>query len=138
MFSVTVNRRDLERLELDTRRIKDIREPLRESVAYQERSTRENFLRETSPDNNPWQRLKVETLVRKRTNAILRETMSLINGIRSRTFDDYAIIESPVRYSIFHQKGTRKTAKREFLGFSDRDVRQIRNIFNRYIERKLK
>ncbi len=118
----------------------DLKIPLKEGAAYQVRSTQLNFIKEQSPDGSPWAALSPRTLARKKTNTILRETGTMTNATRYRvTSDQSAVIENPDKKAPIHQRGapSRKIPKREFLGFSNHDLQEINNIFERYYQKLL-
>ncbi|MBW4636340.1 MAG: phage virion morphogenesis protein [Iphinoe sp. HA4291-MV1] len=118
----------------------NLKVPLGEAAAYQVRSTSMNFIKERSPDGNPWAALSPKTLAQKKTNTILRETGAMVNATRYQVISDQsAVIENPDRKAPIHQKGapSKNIPKREFLGFSDRDLREIEAIFDRYYQKLL-
>lgn len=98
---------------------------LRKAAAYQERSTKLNFAKQSDPDGNRWASLSANTLKVKRSGTILRETSALISSISSTVSGKSAIVTAGQSYGIFHQTGTRKMPQRKFLGISDKDRQRI-------------
>ena len=103
-------------------------------AAYQERSTKLNFARQSDPDGKAWAPLSTRTLQRKRSGSILRETSALVNSVSSQVAGNSAIISAGQSYGIFHQTGTSKMPQRRFLGFGDRDIEEHQKIAREFFE----
>lgn len=101
---------------------------IRKAVNYQVFSTKQNFVKESDPDGKKWAPLKATTLKRKRSGKILRETSRLINSIQPQVLNAKGIVRATTAYGIFHQTGTRKMAKRQFLGIGKEDEQKITKI----------
>lgn len=128
---ITFNTREWNVLTARMRR-KDRRVPLTQAAVYMEASTKQRFIQQISPDGQPWEPLAASTLRYKQSGTILRETSRLFNSIGYDVRGSEARVFTNVEYARYHQFGTRKMSARPFLGFSDRDVREINGIFERY------
>jgi phage virion morphogenesis protein len=138
-LSVTYNFSAITAIALRARNL-DMTPPLREASIYQEASTKVNFVKESSPDNKKWQNLKPATWLRKRSGSILREKSILINSITHYPVsNDTWVVGTNVEYGLYHQLGvpSRNLPARPFLGFSQNDINQINQIFQRYVEKIL-
>ncbi|MBW4666492.1 MAG: phage virion morphogenesis protein [Cyanomargarita calcarea GSE-NOS-MK-12-04C] len=115
----------------------DMTPPLRDASIYQEASTKVNFAKESSPDGQKWQDLKPATWLRKKSGSILREKSILVNSITHYPVGTNTwVVGTNVEYGLYHQKGvpSRNLPARTFLGFSQNDINQINQIFQRYVE----
>ena len=128
MAKVKISGNAIKVLDATVDKLKNVKPFLSRAALYQERSTKLNFAKESSPDGEKWAKLKASTLRRKRSGKILRETSALINSIDSDISGDTAIVSASQSYGIFHQTGTRKMDKREFLGISKKDELRILEI----------
>lgn len=106
--------------------------PLTQAAAYMEAATKQRFIQEVDPDGRPWQPLAASTITQKTSGTKLRETGRLFNSIGYDVRGDEARIFTTVEYAPYLQLGTRKMVARPFLGFSNRDKREINGIFARY------
>ncbi|HEY9648630.1 MAG TPA: phage virion morphogenesis protein [Chroococcidiopsis sp.] len=119
------------------KRVSNLQPAMQQAGLYMERETKLNFARESDPDGKPWAALKAATLKRKRSTAILRETSTLAGGIAlTSTTNTRATVAATAggEYGIFHAKGTRKMAARQFIGIGDRHVPRIRKIFENHLK----
>jgi phage virion morphogenesis protein len=102
-------------------------------------STKRRFQTETDPQGIPWAPLKPETLARKKTDKKLREALRLYNTLRvdfSSEFGGVSAGGPGVPYAAIHQlggtpdmaPGPAAVVAREYLGFSDDDVKEIMSI----------
>ncbi|MBW4633553.1 MAG: phage virion morphogenesis protein [Iphinoe sp. HA4291-MV1] len=134
MFDVSFDFRQLEQL-LAKQRGFGVSIPLRQAVEYQLVSTRNNFSKQSSPDGISWTPLKPATIARKGFSTILIETGVMSNSTSVLFQGDSAIIRNATSYAIWHQRGTLKMPKREFMGFSNADIRELNRIFSEYTRR---
>lgn len=71
----------------------------------------QGFQREASPDGSPW-------APTRRRNPILQDTLALRDGIQWKADSRGLVIQTSGRanrYAAYHQRGTRRLPRREFL-----------------------
>lgn len=109
---------------------------------------RDRFDSETSPSGSKWALLAESTIKNKqrrqksgttrngksrvRTNAepsaILKDTFLLRDTMTYNPSPFSVAIGTPQKYGIYHQYGTARMPKREFLGYNDADLKEIQEI----------
>jgi phage gpG-like protein len=123
---------------------------------YMQLQTRSRFDTSTAPGGAPWRPLATSTVrakqrsqtqkrkkgarrLRKRTRAnpsdILKDTFLLRDTITYQAFGGEVAIGSPQQYAKFHQLGTNRTPRREFLGVSSADKAEIAAILADHLGR---
>lgn len=108
--------------------------PTKEATLYMERQTKLNFAKQSDPDGAPWAVLSPSTLARKKTNAILRETSTLVNSVNSESSAKEGRVFATTGYGLYHQTGTTKMPQRKFLGFGAEDVDRIPKFYTEYLD----
>lgn len=126
---ITISGDAIKAIEGLNKKVSEIKKPIQEATLYQERETKLNFLKESTPDGDPWTPLAPSTLLRKRTSAKLRETSTLINSVASAASGSSGKVFASTQYGAFHQTGTSKMPAREFLGISDKNAERIEQLF---------
>ena len=103
-------------------------------------SAKERFSTKQDPDGDTWEDLKESTKKQKlRTNRSNAENVLVKSGRLGRDiiFDiinNHSVkVGSVWNYGIHHQFGTRKMAKRSFLGISSDDEFNIRDALNEFL-----
>ena len=113
---------------------KSLPRAIAKATTYMERSTKLNFAKQSDPDGKKWEGLKPSTLAQKKTNAILRETATLVNSISSSSAGLIGQVSAGTEYGIYHQTGTSKMPQRKFLGISEsKDVPRIKEIISEHL-----
>jgi phage gpG-like protein len=109
---------------------KQLGKPMKKAVLYQERQTKLNFAKQSTPDGAAWAALAPSTLARKKTSTILREDNVLINSINSEASGKVGrVFVAGAEYGIWHQLGTKNMPDREFMGISAENETAIEKIF---------
>jgi phage virion morphogenesis protein len=92
-------------------------------------STDENFQKEQSPYGEKWEHLAPSTLKYKASRGFIMQILQrqglLRSSIRYRIEKGRVEVGSPLPYASYLQEGTKKMPKRQFLGVSQRDRREI-------------
>lgn len=133
MVSIKISGNAIQALDVMVDKLENVKPMLGRMAAYQERSTKMNFAKQSDPDGAAWAALRPSTLLRKRSGVILRETSALINSVSSEVSGDSAFVFATQGYGIFHQTGTSKMAQRKFLGIGDRDREQHSKIAEEFL-----
>ena len=106
---------------------------LDEATAILLNRQRTRFLSETDPDGRKWPRSEAARTGRGRRTGpgkTLFDTGTLFQSIQASSsgmFDRN--IGTDVEYGLFHQEGTSRLPKREFLGVNDQDADIIERLF---------
>lgn len=99
-------------------------------------STDDRFRKEVDPQGNPWKPNAPSTIAQKkaqgRINKILQNTGRLRDGFSYKTSRDRVTIGTNVNYASKHQLG-QGVPKREFLGVSKEDEREIIAILDEFL-----
>ena len=149
----------IEEVEAALRRLvsagQDLTPAMRDIGEYLVRTTRDRFSAEEAPDGTPWAPLSEATKARKRRNAgkILTLDGHLQGQLVYRESADQVEVGSPRIYGGVHQFGAKKGAfgstsrgtpipwgdipARPFLGLSDADRDEVRDLLIDYIESAL-
>ncbi len=102
--------------------------------AIVESSTRERFLTKTDPDGVLWQNLAPETIRKKKgRGGILVEYGDLMRSITAHATAVSVEVGTDRPYGKYHQMGW-GVPERAFLGLSDDDFADIRDLLNDYLE----
>lgn len=130
----------------------DFKPALEEITGVMAEQQEQNFLTESTATRDKWAELSPATVSRKGHDIILFETGRLKESVRSRlgTSDSIRDIQSggnggphfvvfgtTVPYGIFHQLGTSRMPKREFLGLNENNVDRMADVVARHITREL-
>lgn len=140
---------------IDFSRLRDMTVPMKQSGVYMIGQNTRNFASESTPDGVKWKSLSKATIARRKkgkkkqlSDMILQDTGILKRSITMRknieVTKDSMVIEAHrksgnVDIAKVHQLGSknRKIPKREFLGFSMKNIDMINRIFIRWAERLL-
>lgn len=153
-LTITVTRDDWTRALRDLeRRALDARPAFADMGEYLLRETRGRFDNETDPQGIQWAALAPSTIKGKQlrqqgdktkagkarargrapATAILRESNTMRDTITYQADSDSLRLGTPQQYGVFHQFGTRKMPKREFLGVSDKDAEELLGILQDFL-----
>ena len=108
----------------------------------------DRFKSETAPDGTKWAPLAASTIKDKarrqksgttrsgksrvrcnaEPNAILKSTFLLRDTINYKPAPFSVAVGTPLAYGRWHQYGTSRMPKREFLGYNQADLKEIENI----------
>lgn len=136
------------------RRSLDPRPAFADMGEYLLRETRRaRFDKESSAEGVPWAQLAPSTVkskqlrgtgnrnkkgqararVRSPATAILKESNTLRDTITYEASSDGLRLGTPQQYGVFHQFGTSKMAKREFLGVNGADAQELLGILEDFL-----
>lgn len=116
---------------------KAIQPALRRFGHYQLNSIKSNFIRQRDPDGNAWKPLKPATIKRKGHSLILRDSYKMFRGTEMVLQRNRIIIRNKLPYTKYHQTGTSKMAQRKFLGFSKRNVEELKKYVSQEVLKRL-
>ena len=92
-------------------------------------STDENFQKEQNPYGEKWEHLAPSTLKYKASRGFIMQILQrqglLRSSIRYRIEKGRVEVGTPLPYGSYLQEGTKKMPKRQFLGVSQRNRREI-------------
>jgi phage virion morphogenesis protein len=88
------------------------------------KSVRERFETKIDPNENPWERNRPSTILRKGTDDPLIDTGALLKSIYMRSDKDGFMVYTQTPYAVFHQMGTSHVPERAFMGFSEEDEKK--------------
>lgn len=111
---------------------------LNEVGKYQVKSTQNNFTKQSDPSGKPWKPLSPLTIKKKGFSTILidKDKMRKANYYKVTGTNSVEIANRQF-YSDYHQRGTKKMAKREFIGISLKDAKEITKIFDKNLKKYL-
>lgn len=136
------------------RRALDPRPAFADMGEYLLRETRRSrFDKEADPQGTPWAQLtpgtvkskqrrgkgdktragKARARVKAPATAILRETNTLRDTVTYEATSDGLRLGTPQQYGVFHQFGTSKMAKREFLGVNGAEAQELLGILEDFL-----
>ncbi|MDO4434845.1 MAG: phage virion morphogenesis protein [Cardiobacteriaceae bacterium] len=95
-----------------------------------ESSTQKRFEDEQDPEGKPWAPLTLRIILRKRD--ILDEHGDRLEGLGFQARDSGVAIGTHQAYGIFAQDGTKFAPQRAFLGISQQDEHDLRELINDY------
>ena len=104
-----------------------VRDILDESAAVLLNRIRDRFLDETDPDGNRW--IPSRASMMRSGGGTLFDTGRLFHSIQLYADgEDSRAIGTDVPYGVFHQFGTARLPKRQFLGFNDEDATVVEQL----------
>jgi phage virion morphogenesis protein len=134
------------------RRVEDMTPVMEDVGEYLAESTKGRFVTSTAPDGSTWPANRPVTLLRKPQGLkpLIGETKTLSTQINYRAGQRFVMLYSTVEYAAVQQFGAEKgqfgktprgmlipwgkIPPRPFLGVSDKDVGEIKQIIRGYIE----
>lgn len=138
MFDISLKSSDLSRLIKNGLGLSgSLQAPLRKFGYYQINSTRQNFIRQRSPDGTPWTPLKQSTIEKKGHALMLRDSYAMYRDFSLQIYRNRITIINNRPYAKYHQNGTEKIPKREFMGFSDRNIQTFKRYVKEHIAMQL-
>ena len=124
MASLDIDTTGLDQVALRLAGLEDTDELLEDLMVAHVRQAEEAFAAEVSPRGEAWAPNDPDTVRRKGTSEVGRESGRLLRSIGGETLGDRtAMVGSEIFYALFFQSGTRSQPARPFLApVQDRDV----------------
>lgn len=110
--------------------------PIMQAIgAIVEGSTRERFSTKTAPDGTSWASLKPSTLaIKKGRGSLMVDHGDLMKSITSHATAVSIEVGTDRDYGKYTQTGTKHMVARPYLGLSEDDFTDIRELLNDFLE----